>query len=144
MKNLLCWESEDIKNLKLNSRKVDENDQISLETRKLLEKLMEPDFRVYNHFRKKFFEEVENLGDIEMREELADLDRVNTEITEKCDFKAADNSKLRNALIEKFKKCLNFRNSHKKTGGKTRILFFFTFLPKAKGAPKQYFYRCIS
>ena len=100
MKNLLCWESEDIKNLKLNSRKVDESDQISLETRKLLEKLMEPDFRVYNHFKKKFFEKVQNLGDIEMREELADLDRVNTEITEKCDFKSADNSELRDALRE--------------------------------------------
>ena len=101
MKNLLCWESEDIKNLKLNSRKVNDNDEISLETRKLLEKLMEPDFRVYNHFRRKFFEKVENLGENEMREELADLNRINTEITEKCDFKAADNSKLRNALIKK-------------------------------------------
>ena len=99
MKNLLCWESEDIKNLKLNSRKVDENDQISLETRKLLEKLMEPDFKVYNHFKNKFLEKVKNLGTIEMRKELADLDRVNTEITQKCDFKAADNSNLRDAFI---------------------------------------------
>ena len=107
MKNLLCWEPEDIKNLKLNSRKVDENDQISIETRKLLEKLMEPDFKVYNHFKDKFFNKVKDFGDVEMRKELADLDRVNTEITQKCDFKAADNSKLRNAFIEIIKiKCL--------------------------------------
>ena len=49
MKNLLCWESEDIKNLKLNARKVDEDNQLKPETRKLLEKIMEPDFKVYNH-----------------------------------------------------------------------------------------------
>ena len=94
MKNLLCWESEDIKNLKLNARKVDEANQLKPETRKLLEKIMEPDFKVYTHFKDKFWKEVINFGDLEMREELADLDRVNTEITEKCDFKEADNSKL--------------------------------------------------
>ena len=94
MKNVLCWESEDIKNLKLNARKVDEDNQLKPETRKLLEKIMEPDFKVYNHFKDKFLKAVVNFGNIEMEEELAHLDRVNTEITEKCDFKAADNSKL--------------------------------------------------
>ena len=78
MKNLLCWDSEDIKNLKLNSRKVDENDQLSLETRNLLENLMKPDFKVYNHFKNKFFEAVEQFGEFKMKKELKDLDRVNT------------------------------------------------------------------
>ena len=78
MKNLLCWDSEDIKNLKLNSRKVDENDQLSLETRNLLENLMKPDFKVYNHFKNKFFKAVEQFGEFKMKKELEDLDRVNT------------------------------------------------------------------
>ena len=103
MKNLLCWDSEDIKNLKLNSRKVDENDPLSLETRQLLEKLMEPDFKVYNHFKNKFFKAVEQFGEFEMKKELEDLDRVNTEITEKCDFRAADNNNLRDTLMKKVK-----------------------------------------
>ena len=97
MKNLLCWETEDIKNLKLNSRVVDDNDKISPDTRRLLEKIMEPDFKVYNHFKSKFYKAVEKFGESEMRRELADLDRVNTEITKKCDFIAADNSELRKA-----------------------------------------------
>ena len=107
MKNLLCWDSEDIKNLKLNSRKVDENDPLSLETRQLLEKLMEPDFKVYNHFKNKFFKAVEQFGEFEMKKELEDLDRVNTEITEKCDFRAADNNNLRDTLMEKVRKNIN-------------------------------------
>ena len=94
MKNMLCWESEDIKNLKLNARKFDEDKQLSPETRKLLEKIMEPDFKVYNHFKDKFWKAVVNFGDKKMTAELEDLDRVNIEITEHCDFVAADNSRL--------------------------------------------------
>ena len=103
MKNLLCWESEDIKNLKLNARKVDEDKQMSQETRILLEKILEPDFKVYNHFREKFLSAVEQFGDIAMREGIEDLDRTNTEITQKCDFKAADNRNLRDWLKQEIK-----------------------------------------
>ena len=103
MKNLLCWESEDIKNLKLNARKVYEDKQISQETRILLEKIMEPDFKVYNYFKDKLLKNVEQFGDIAMREGIEDLDRANTEITRKCDFKAADNRNLRDWLKQEIK-----------------------------------------
>ena len=103
MKNLLCWESEDIKNLKLNARKVYEDEQISQETRILLEKILEPDFKVYNYFKDKLLKNVEQFGDIAMREGIEDLDRANTEITRKCDFKAADNRNLRDWLKQEIK-----------------------------------------
>ena len=96
MKNQLCWTADDIKNLKLNSRKVNEvilsnsismvdrlhyhiyllkKDEISAETRQLLEDILAPDYEVYNHFVAKFRQTLDTFTATRMEEELAELDR---------------------------------------------------------------------
>ena len=97
MKNQLCWTADDIKNLKLNSRKVNEvillnsisidrlhyyiylfkKDEISTETRVLLEEILAPDYKVYNHFLAKFRQTLDTFTATRMEEELAELDRWN-------------------------------------------------------------------
>ena len=94
MKDLLCWDMDDIKNLKLNARREDEESKVSSEGRKFLEKKMAPDYKVYNYFKAKFDQKVEVFGHKRMSLELAELDRVNTEVTRRCEFAQADNAEL--------------------------------------------------
>lgn len=94
MKNILCWDSNDVKNLKLNARKVNADKIISDETRQLLKVIMNQDYKVYNHFKEKFHQKLEEFGSSKMQKEIEELERVNNEITEKCNFEEADNKKL--------------------------------------------------
>ena len=94
MKDLLCWDMDDIKNLKLNARKEDGESPISRETRKLLEKKMAPDYKVYNHFKAKFDQKLHDFGHRRMSQELEELDKINTEVTERCEIAEEDNKKL--------------------------------------------------
>ena len=94
MKDLLCWDMEDIKNLKLNARKPDEGSAISPEGRKLLEEKMAPDYKVYNYFKEKFDKKLKDFGKKRMDQELKELKRVNTEVTKRCEFAEEDNKNL--------------------------------------------------
>ena len=95
LKNILCWDVDDLANLKLNARKVKNNEtEISSETRALLTKIMAPDYKVYNHFKAKFEERVEEFGRSRLEAEVAELRDANERRTEECNFKSRDNSKL--------------------------------------------------
>ena len=94
MKDLLCWDMNDIKNLKLNARKENGRSPISPEGRKLLEKKMAPDYKVYNYFKAKFDQKLKDFGHRRMSQELEELDRINTEVTKRCEFAEEDNKKL--------------------------------------------------
>ena len=50
--------------------------------------------KVYNYFKTKFDQKVEVFGHKRMSRELAELDRVNTEVTRRCEFAQADNAEL--------------------------------------------------
>ena len=99
MKNLLCWDIDDIKNLKLNARRENEESPLSQEGRQILEEKMAPDYKVYNYFKAKFDEKLRNLGENKLFQELKELDRVNTEITMKCEFAKEDNKNLDRAMV---------------------------------------------
>ena len=99
MKDLLCWDMDDIKNLKLNARKEDGESPISPETRKLLEKKMAPDYKVYNYFKAKFDQKLKDLGQSRLAQELKELGRVNTEVTRRCEFAKEDNKNLDRDLV---------------------------------------------
>ena len=94
MKDLLCWDMEDIKNLKLNARKSDDGSSISPEGRKLLEKKMAPDYKVYNYFKEKFDQKLRGFGHKRMSRELEELERVNKEVTKRCEFAEEENKNL--------------------------------------------------
>ena len=94
MKDLLCWDMNDIKNLKLNARKENGRSPISPEGRKLLEKKMASDYKVYNYFKAKFDQKLKDFGYRRMSQELEELDRINTEVTKRCEFAEEDNKNL--------------------------------------------------
>ena len=50
-------------------------DEISTETRVLLEEILAPDYKVYNHFVTKFRQTLDTFTATRMKEELAELDR---------------------------------------------------------------------
>ena len=50
MKDLLCWDYEDIVNFKLNARKESKKVELSEEARSELRKYMASDYILYNHF----------------------------------------------------------------------------------------------
>ena len=50
-------------------------DEISAETRVLLEEILAPDYEVYNHFVTKFKQKLDTFTATRMKEELAELDR---------------------------------------------------------------------
>ena len=55
---------------------------------------MAPDYKMYNHFLARLEEEVQEFGAGRMAEELGELQRANTEVTERCAFTQADNKDL--------------------------------------------------
>ena len=99
MRNLLCWDMDDIKNLKLNARREDEESTLSLEGRKLLENIMAPDYKVYNHFKAMFDQKLKDMGQSRLSQELKELNRVNTEVTRRCEFAKEDNKNLDRDLV---------------------------------------------
>ena len=55
---------------------------------------MNQDYKVYNHFKEKFDQKLEEFGSSKMQKEIEDLERINSEMTDKCNFEEADNKKL--------------------------------------------------
>ena len=55
---------------------------------------MAPDYKVYDHFKRKFEEKLITFGASRMETELSALHLANEQKVEECNFQAADNSKL--------------------------------------------------
>lgn len=93
MKDLLCWETSDIFNLKLNAR--NNNDEVvSQETRELLAQIMKPDYKLYNHFKRKFENRVEQFGKKRMENEISTLQRENNQKIEECKIVSKNKNEL--------------------------------------------------
>jgi len=94
MRNLLCWSFLDVTSLKLNSRTVAKEDVIGKETRRLLQEIMAPDYKVYNFFKSKFLKHLRIFGQERMAEELDQVEKANDFMSETCGFIESDNSEL--------------------------------------------------
>ena len=55
---------------------------------------MEPDYKVYNFFKRKFLKQVQDFGEARMKEELLKVEQANDFVSEKCGFKVAKNKNL--------------------------------------------------
>lgn len=95
MKHLLCWEDEDITNLKLNARTQSVDDIINSDVRRKLKVILAQDYKVYSHFKAKFQNRLESFGYDRMVEEMKALRRANEAVMKKCEFSAADNNKIK-------------------------------------------------
>jgi len=95
MKDLLCWEYRDILNLKLNARDGYHKSELSIEARHALEDYLAADYRLYNHFRQRFSQRVQQFGQHRMEKELNILRHANENMKERCGLEATINSQLR-------------------------------------------------
>ena len=94
MKDLLCWDYEDIVNFKLNARKESKKVGLSPEARSELKKYMASDYILYNHFKTKFEQKLHKFGKKRMDQELEILRHANSNMKTKCGLEAADNDKI--------------------------------------------------
>jgi len=94
MKDLLCWDIKEIKNLKINTRKETKETEVSQETRNNLKKIMAPDYKFYDHFKEILDRKINKYGIKQMKKDLVDLEEINKEVTEKCNFTLSDNKDL--------------------------------------------------
>ena len=92
MKEMLCWSFEDIRYLKLNARKT--KTEIKPETRRGLERIMAPDYKLYYYFKSAFDQKIKNFGAQRMQRELKELRKINQEIRDECKFEEAANKDL--------------------------------------------------
>ena len=70
MKDLLCWDFNDVVNFKLNSRKENKKIQISDEAREALKQYLDADYKLYNHFKSKFDSKIRDFGVQRMAQEV--------------------------------------------------------------------------
>lgn len=91
---LLCWELEDVRYLKQNARTASKVNNITLESREALTRWLSDDFKLYNHFERKFKEAVESYGKEELEADVARLQELNNQLRDDCVLDVGDNSKL--------------------------------------------------
>ena len=94
MKDLLCWDYEDIVNFKLNARKESKKVDLSDEARSELRKYLASDYRLYDHFQKIFQQKLNKFGKSRMEQELRILRHANLNMKTKCGLEAADNDHI--------------------------------------------------
>jgi len=94
LRDLLCWENEDMVNFKLNARKESKITSLSPEARELLQKYLAPDYKIYNHFVKRFEERILLYGDEKIKMEVETLKNKNLEMKNSCSMKAVANEKV--------------------------------------------------
>ena len=94
LKDLLCWDYEDIVNLKLNARKESGKVQLSEEARSELRKYQAADFALYHHFKTKFEQKIKAFGQSRMELELRNLREANERVMAKCGLEDGDNEHI--------------------------------------------------
>ncbi|CAL4090775.1 unnamed protein product, partial [Meganyctiphanes norvegica] len=101
LKHLMCWTTEDIAYLKINSREEKNKITFSEETKNRLLKLDNPDVLLYDFFKKKFQEKVEAFGIEKMRLEIEKLRSENERIAKTCLDKQANQNEVSGLLKPK-------------------------------------------
>ena len=94
LKDLLCWDYEDIVNFKLNARKESKKVELSQEARSELKRYMAADYALYQHFEQIFERKLKEFGESRMKQELQILRHANNRMKEKCGLEAADNDEI--------------------------------------------------
>ena len=92
MRDLLCWDFEDITSLKLNGRKENTKKALNETTREHLRKYLKSDYQLYNHFKAIFEDKLKQFG--QLQSDLEKLAKANRDISKACSVTAADNSAL--------------------------------------------------
>merc|ERR1719483_988515 len=78
MKDVLCWDTQDIKYLKQNERAAEfKANAVTPETRLILQQWMWSDYQLYNYFNHKLSDQIAEIGAKKVRNDLRALRREN-------------------------------------------------------------------
>merc|ERR1719468_1269110 len=91
LKDLLCWDMRDIENLILNSAGLETKARLSEDSRKWLEEYLSADLKLYNYFKIKFDEKLQQFGDERMKLEMIKLKKQNENMKALCKIETEAN-----------------------------------------------------
>ena len=94
LKELLCWDLDDVTYVKMNAQLSNKKSSLSPEAMAELRKWLSADYMLYDHFRVKFQESVESFGQKRMSREVERLRVSNEALASSCGFKAVDSAGL--------------------------------------------------
>ncbi|XP_077317324.1 galactosylceramide sulfotransferase [Lithobates pipiens] len=84
LRELMCWEMDDILYFKLNARKDSSGSRLSPEIYQLAEEWNALDLLIYQHFNTTFWKKVEKYGMERMKKDVIELRRKNEELKQEC------------------------------------------------------------
>lgn len=84
LRELMCWEMDDILYFKLNARKYSSGSRLSPEIYQLAQEWNALDLLIYQHFNTTFWKKVEKYGMERMKKDVIELRRKNEELKQEC------------------------------------------------------------
>jgi len=96
MKDVLCWDTQDIKYLKQNERAAEfKANAVTPETRLILQQWMWSDYQLYNYFNHKLSDQIAEIGAKKVRNDLRALRKENDILHDRCNAHFVDNNSLK-------------------------------------------------
>ena len=129
LKQLLCWEYDDLVYLKLNAHKKGEKSTLSPEAQEKLRKWLKPDQMLYDHFKALFEKKIEAFGREKMRDELTQLAQAIERFKSRCSIRQSSKmSKIRVKSSDEICQDLGMIHLHRKKGSERTQLFASDFM----------------
>ena len=95
LRDIFCWDFDDITSLKLNSRKESSRKNLNETTKIKLKEYLKYDYQLYNHFKDIIVKKLRDFGESKLEKDLELLKIANAKRTRTCSIIAEDNSALR-------------------------------------------------
>ncbi|CAH2246487.1 galactose-3-O-sulfotransferase 2-like [Pelobates cultripes] len=102
LKNALCWTFEDILSIPLNSRSNNTKQVLSKETQEKIKNWNQLDWNLYVYFNRSFWNKVDNFGRKRMENEVEELRKKRTEITQICLQGEVDPDQMQNKSLKPY------------------------------------------
>ena len=96
MKDILCWDLQDIMYLKQNEREAKfKSNIVTPESRLILQQWMWSDYQLYNYFNHKLSDQINKIGQKKVRDYLRSIRREKNKLRERCNVHFVDNDSLK-------------------------------------------------
>ena len=99
MKDMFCWDLKDISYFKLNERTDESKSQMTERTQRLLKQWLWGDYKLYNYFKSKLLQKIEDFGTELMIKQLRNLNLANEQLHSACHSVYTNNSDLKGTLF---------------------------------------------
>ena len=99
MKDMFCWDLKDIAYFKLNERTDESKSQMTERTQRLLKQWLWGDYKLYNYFKSKLLQKIQDFGTELMIKQLRNLRLANEQLHSACHSVYTNNSDLKGTLF---------------------------------------------